>query len=135
MTDLAGSTTAPLRLQAKSTADTTPPKLTLIAPRSQRLRAGKGVAVRASCDEACSLLATGRVTIPTRLVFELTPARASLAGGGGTRLMLRFRKATQRRFLRLLTGARRARAMHRVRAVDTAGNAVAARRVVAITRS
>jgi hypothetical protein len=51
MSDLAGSTTAPLSIQVRARADTTPPRLLLGGPQTQRLLAKKGIIVRAHCDE------------------------------------------------------------------------------------
>jgi hypothetical protein len=51
---------------------------------------------------------------------------------GWTTLRLRFTQMTQRRFDRLFTRTRRARATLAVRAVDAAGNPRAKKRAVAI---
>ena len=79
------------------------PKLTLGGASPQRLLDQHGITVTARCDKACSLAATGSVSIVgTRSVFGLTPARANLAAAGTARLTLRFTAAAQKRFRRLL---------------------------------
>jgi hypothetical protein len=137
MTDLAGSTTATLtiRVDAAPAADTTPPQLVLGGPASQRLLVKKAITVRASCDEPCSLTATGSVVIlGTRFVVGLKRATAELDEAGSVSLRLVFSPAAQSRLRRHWDAGERVRAKLTVRAVDEAGNASTSKRTVTVRR-
>jgi Tol biopolymer transport system component len=96
--------------------DTTPPNLDLSAKKRQRL--GKPVKVKASCDEACSVVAKGKVK-----PRKLKRAEAELAAGETEKLKLRPSKRVARRLKRL----DRAKARITATATDAAGNASTAK--------
>jgi len=111
------------------------PKLTLGGASTQRLLAQKGITVTARCDRACSLSATGSVSIlGTRYVFGLTRASANLAAAGKRALMLHCPAARQKRFRQLFKPGQRARAVITVKATDKAGNTTTSKRSVAVVR-
>lgn len=107
--------------------DTTPPDLSLSGKRKQRL--GKPVKVKVACDEACSIVAKGKVTpegaksLPETL--KLRPARTELAAGELKTLELKLSKKAARK---LTHGAERAVARISVKATDAAGNEARATR-------
>ena len=115
---------------APDARDRTPPRLSLgTAPRRVSATA-RAIVLRASCDEACALTATGRVQyrVGRRLrTAALTPARATTAGGRAVSLSVRL----PRRAVALARAALRARraptAVIRVSALDLAGNGAPAR--------
>jgi len=110
------------------------PKLTLGGASTQRLLVQKGITVTARCDKACSLSATGSVTIRgTRYVLALTRASAKLAAGTRT-LRLHCPVAEQKRFRKLFKSGQQARAVITVRAKDKAGNTSTSKRTVVVQR-
>ncbi len=117
------------------TPDSTAPGLVLGGRLTQRLLVRKGITVRATCDEPCTLAATGSVAIlGTRSVFGLKRATGNLNAPGSSSLELGFGTAAQRRFRRLWAPGTKAEATIIVQAVDAAGNLTAARRTVMIRR-
>jgi Tol biopolymer transport system component len=101
---------------AQPGADTTPPNLQLSAKKRQRL--GKPVKVKASCDEACSVVAKAKVK-----PRKLKRAEAELAAGETEKLKLRPSKRVARGLRRL----DRAKARITATATDAARNAATAK--------
>jgi sugar lactone lactonase YvrE len=121
------------KVGGSTSAATAAPKLTLGAASPQRLLDQQAITVTARCGKACSLTATGSVTIVgTRSVFGLTPARASLAAAGAARLTLRFTAAAQKRFRQRLKRGQRAQATITVKATDKARHTRTLKRTVAV---
>jgi hypothetical protein len=128
MTDLTGTTTATLSIEINAVgvtaARTTPPRLGVSGRRRQLLVAHRRLAVRASCDEPCMIMASGSVRIAgTRTVIRLRPARGALAAPGSTTLALSLGRAAHSRLRHLLSRRvhRPALATIAVRATDAAG--------------
>jgi hypothetical protein len=78
--------------------------------------------VRATCDEPCTLRATGQIVIAGGPKLRLTQARATLTRAGGKTLVLRLSAAGKRRLAAASADGRGARASVSVRALDTAEN-------------
>ena len=113
--------------------DTTAPTLTLAVRSPQRALRQKSVIVRASCDEACRLSASGAIAIVgQRANLRLRPASARLSRPGGRTLRLALSPAGRRRLASLLGRGRRVRASVTVCARDQAGNASTAKRTAAV---
>jgi hypothetical protein len=115
--------------------DTTAPTLALAARSPQRALRQKGVIVRASCDEACSLSALGTIAIVgQKTSLPLRPASGRLFRPGRRALRLTLSRAGTRRLGRLLERGKRVRAKVTVHARDRAGNASNATRTAAVRR-
>jgi FG-GAP repeat len=115
--------------------DATAPTLTLVAPSPQRALGRKAIVVRASCNEACSLSASGTIAVGAQgTTLPLRPAARRLARAGRLTLRLGLSRSVARRLARVERGTRvTARVTVRVR--DRAGNAVAATRTTAVSVS
>jgi glucose/arabinose dehydrogenase len=109
-------------------ADATPPGLALSRSRRQRLVARKGIAVAATCSEACALTADAHVRVRVRsgtrrYGFEraarLAPARER------TRFVLRLAKTMRRAVAKRLARGERPLVRVSVVARDPAGNETA----------
>ncbi len=112
-----------------------PPRLTLRVAPGQRLLTQHGIRVIASCDIACSLTATGTVTIARiRRAVALRPARGTLSGAGTRTLLIRLPPAALKRLARALRPGARARAAIAVRAAGPSGDIATARLTVAVRR-
>ena len=121
-------------------ADTIPPALKLSGKSAQEL--DRTVRVRASCDEACDLEASGDAFVRSganargvprskTVRVRLKPASASLAAGENGTLVLRLSKKRLGRLERALKASRsNASAKVRVIASDGAGNEDVAKRTV-----
>jgi hypothetical protein len=106
--------------------------LTLDGAPSQPLLAQRGINVTAMCDRACSLSATGTVTIiGTKYVFALARASAKLAAGT-RKLILHCSAAERKRLRHLLKPGQRARAVISVKATDKAGSTTTSKRTVTV---
>jgi DNA-binding beta-propeller fold protein YncE len=114
---------------SSSTVDAKPPKLKLSGAKTQEL--GKPVKVKVSCDEACSVKATGKLTVSgspenAKKPLKLKPAKAKLAAGQRKTLKLKLsgkaRKAAK--------AAAKGKAKLTVTATDDAGNGAKAKRNV-----
>jgi hypothetical protein len=105
--------------------------LSLLVTRPQRaLRTGV-LRIRARCDEACSVRASGRVLLARARARAASAGRpllvrtrrATLRAGARTTLRLAIARSTRRRIARALRRPRRtATATLTVRATDAAGN-------------
>jgi hypothetical protein len=67
-------------LDLRAGAETTPPKLVLGGSRSQHVVRQRGVIVTASCNEACTLKASGAITV-LEATIPLRPAATNLPSG------------------------------------------------------
>ena len=115
--------------------DTTSPTLALTARSPQRVLTQKGVILSASCDEACTLKASGTIAIlGQRTRLPLRPASGTLDAPGRQTLKLGLSSSAQKRLSSLFRQGRRASATVSVRAVDKAGNASTAKRTVSARR-
>ena len=115
--------------------DTTAPSLALTARSPQRVLTQKGVILSASCDEACTLKASGTIAIlGQRTRFPLRPASGTLDAPGRQTLKLGLSSSAQKRLSSLFGQGRRASASVTVRGVDRAGNASTAKQTVAVRR-
>jgi hypothetical protein len=100
--------------------DTTAPKLTLNAKGKQEL--GKPLKVKATCDEPCELLATGKLKLAgVRKAAKLKSARARAEANTTKTLKLALSKQAKRALK--ASGAQRGKATITVVATDAAGNA------------
>jgi hypothetical protein len=108
------------------------PALRLRGPVAQDVVAQRAVLVTASCpQEACTLTATGRVTLPgTARPVSLTPATRRVAAGATAQLRLKAGLALRRAARRAQRRGRRIRATIAVTAIDAAGNRTRATRTV-----
>ncbi|HET9322326.1 MAG TPA: integrin alpha [Gaiellaceae bacterium] len=115
--------------------DITAPALRVAVRSPQRALEQKGVIVRASCNEACRLKASGAISIVGQgTSVSLRPAAGRLGGPGRRMLRLALSAAGATRLARLLDRGRRVRASVTVRARDAAGNMSIARRTAALRR-
>jgi hypothetical protein len=123
------------------TVDTTAPKLRLRGAKKQR-NPGRLV-VKARCvDEACTLRATGRITVKilkkngkVRKTKTLKLRRAKASGAPGRRVKLKVKlNRRAKKLVRKSFRRRAAKATVRVRAADSAGNASFAKRKVKLVR-
>jgi FG-GAP repeat len=120
MHDLAGAVSAPLVV---TVADATAPRLTLRASSPQRALRQKRILVRVRCNEACTLRATGSITIRgVRAVIPLRAAAANRASTRERRLALALTKAARKRLAGFLAKGRKAKAIVSIQARDRAGN-------------
>jgi subtilisin family serine protease len=142
--DAAGNTD-PSPATRSFTVDTIPPVLKLSGQKAQRL--GRAVKVRAACNEACRVGATGTVLVrpgakgsalrgrgvPLRV--RLKPASAALGAGENKTLKLKLSGKKRKRVKRALE-ARGAKAKARLKAAaaDAAGNEATAKRTVKLKR-
>jgi glucose/arabinose dehydrogenase len=104
-------------------SDTTRPELSLRAARRQRLR--RFITIFASCDEACSLRASGVLRFPRG--GRLTPRPLIAATGSGlpqtqVRMRLKLRNKLLRRARRAIRHGVKVRARASVTATDPSGN-------------
>jgi hypothetical protein len=97
--------------------------VTNVRGKAQRVGVLGRVSVRLSCDELCTVSATGRVSFgSTRLA--LRSRRATLAAGATVRVDLGLASSKRRSVARALRAGRVVRARVSLRVVDAAGNAV-----------
>jgi FG-GAP repeat len=115
--------------------DAKAPALRLAARTPQRPLRQKGVFVRASCDEACALHATGTIGVAGKgPTLGLRAASARLIAPGRRTLRLALPRAGARRLALLLARGPRVGVTVRVRARDRAGNTTTASRTAAVRR-
>jgi FG-GAP repeat/Putative Ig domain len=129
MRDLAGSARAMLTI---TVTDRKAPRLGLGGPTVQSVLRGRTVTVRASCNEPCSLRASGTIRALGVGPIHVGPARAKLEAPGVTTVRLALSASGLRRLTALLTQGGRASATVSVRAVDRAGNASTAKRTIVL---
>jgi len=108
--------------------DTTRPIITLAGSTSQKL--ASSIVVAASCDEACSLTASGKVMT----TLSLKPTSLSLAPNVKGGLKLRLSSRQRKKISRALRAKRKASAVVTVTAKDAAGNAVTVKREIKLKR-
>ena len=121
--------------------DTAAPGLRLRGPKKQG--SPKRILVKATCvDEACSLRATGRVKVkilrPNGKVrktrkLKLETQTRSVVAGKTVRLRVKLNRKAKK-LVRRSFRRKAARAVVKVRATDSAGNATSARRKVKVVR-
>jgi hypothetical protein len=140
MSDLVGTVTAPLAIRIDPAPITTPAaparalRLAVGGRRRQRLLRQGAVRVSASCDEPCTLSASGTVRVGGRAVVGLRHSFAVLAAGATTTLTLDVPRAARRRLIRLLTPGRRGVITVTVRARDAAGQATTSTFTITVQR-
>ena len=115
-------------------SDTTPPRLVLRVARSQRVVRQRGVTVTASCNEPCTLRASGTITVGEATRMKLVSASAKLAASGRRTLTLGLPAKGLVQVERALRRGELASATIRVRAADAAGNVSTAKRSVVVRR-
>jgi glucose/arabinose dehydrogenase len=101
--------------------DVTKPKLSVRAPRRQRVLRHHGAIVYAKCSERCTLAAGGRLLIGHRKL-ALRRVRAHRAAHRRARLLVRVGPRGRRLLRRALRHHRHPRVVLRLRATDAAGN-------------
>ncbi|HEU0304597.1 MAG TPA: integrin alpha [Gaiellaceae bacterium] len=113
-----------------------PPKLAVVAKSPQAVVRQKGITVRASCDETCTLRATGTIVAASqRARLPLRAASGRLADRGQRTLKLGLPPAGLSRLQTLLAGMGRIEATLTVRAIDDDGNGSVATRKILVRRS
>jgi hypothetical protein len=118
-----------------SSADRFAPEIGLTARARQSVGKQKGVIVKASCDEACTLTVSGTITIAgQRAKVRLKRASGRLNSPGRKAFKLALSRSAARRVARLVARGKTVRAVVSARAVDPAGNAGRARRTFALKR-
>ena len=108
---------------AQATRDTKRPTLSLEVTRRQRLR--RFVTIFASCDEPCTLHASGRIGLPGATAsrsLRLIPATGSGQAGHRLRLRLKLRRKVLRQAKQARQGGAKVRARLKVKATDRSGN-------------
>jgi hypothetical protein len=116
-----------------SIGDRTAPRLRLRARSRQRALRRRAVIVSASCNESCSLTASGTVRIAgQRGRPKLEQVRRRLAARAQAILRLRPSRAARGAMRRALRRDRKVTATISIRARDSAGNTRSARRVIRI---
>jgi 6-phosphogluconolactonase (cycloisomerase 2 family) len=128
-------------------ADTTPPRLTLVGKKKQKL--GTTVSVGAVCDEACTATASGRVVViggsrahghrrskraAARHSFRLTPKSVQLAAGAAGTLKLKLTRALRRAATKALRSGGSVAVTLSITATDGSGNATTATRQIRLVR-
>jgi hypothetical protein len=113
-------------------ADTTAPKLTLAAKRTQRALKTKRLLLSARCDEQCKLAVVARVRVGTKKVV-LGRAKATTTPGRAAKMKIRLSRKALARLRRAMKGGK-ARVVLSVKAADTAGNRAAGSRKVTAKR-
>jgi hypothetical protein len=115
--------------------DTVPPDLVVAGRSSQRALHQRGILVSASCDEACTVEASGALTIRgQRRKLALQPSSSASVAAAPKRLRLGFDANTRRRLAAALEQRLSVRATVAVRAVDRAGNASRVQRTITVKR-
>jgi FG-GAP repeat len=109
--------------------DQRPPKLVMTAASPQRVLRRKALTIRAFCDEACSLRASGAISN-----VSLRVAEARLSRAGGKALKLLVSRAGLMRLAELLKEGGRVEATVTLRAVDADGNLTLATARVLVRR-
>jgi hypothetical protein len=102
--------------------DRTPPVVTVVRGKAQRVGRLGRVSVRMRCDELCAVSATGRVVFGSARL-ALRRARVTLAAGAAVRVDLGLASSKRRSVARALRAGRVVRARVSLLAVDAAGNA------------
>jgi Tol biopolymer transport system component len=111
------------------------PEIGLAARPRQPVGKQKGVIVKVSCDEACTLRASGTITIAgQRAKVRLKRASGRLNGPGRKVVKLALSRSAAQRVARLIAQGKSARAVISARAVDLAGNAGTAKRTFTLRR-
>jgi FG-GAP repeat len=115
--------------------DTTAPTLAVYARSPQRALRQNGILVRAACDEACSLSASGTIGIAGQATgVRLRPLTDQRVRRGRPTLRLALSASGRRRLARLLARGQSVSARVVVRARDRAENTSSATRTVAVRR-
>jgi Tol biopolymer transport system component len=123
------------KLAYASALDRAAPEIGLAARKNQSVRKQRGVIVKAFCDEACTLTASGTITIAgQRAKVRLKRASGRLDAPGSKTFKLGLSSSAARRVARLIARGKSARAVISARAVDPAGNAGRAKRTVTLRR-
>jgi FG-GAP repeat len=112
--------------------DLTVPVLKVTARFAQRVLRTGGVLVTASCNEACTLTASGAVGAPRGIPLPHVSVQVRSAGRRAIRLTLP--PASRARLADLLSTADQVTATVTVRAVDKAGNATVTRNTITVVR-
>ena len=126
--------------------DNDAPKAKLSGPKSQR--AGATVKLKVRCDEACSVVASGKVVArgvgssradgagaARKATYKLKKAKASLRAGKKKRLKLKLKRRSDKRKLpRAVQGGAKAKAKLKVVATDETGNKGKAKRTVKLKK-
>jgi hypothetical protein len=121
--------------QPPPAADTTPPEVLVSRRRVQRILRQRGVVVGVACNEPCTVVAGGTISVPgAARVFRLRRATRTLAAGARARIKVRITKRTRRALRRALARRRRVRARVTVRATDANNNARSVRKTVRARR-
>jgi Glucose / Sorbosone dehydrogenase len=117
------------------TVDTLAPEVVVSRRRVQRILRQRGVVIGVACNEACTVVAGGTISVPgAARVFRLRRATRTLAAGVRARIKVRITNRTRRPLRRALIRGRRVRARVNVRATDLAGNARSNRKTVRARR-
>ncbi len=115
--------------------DQRPPRLAVTARSPQRVLAQKGVTLRASCDESCSMRATGAISVAKpRVRLPLLAAEARLSRPGQKVLKLALSTAARTRLAEVLQGSGQVQATVTLRALDADRNTSIATAKVAVRR-
>ena len=110
------------------------PKLTFSARSSQRVLRQKAVFAGGSCDQACTISAKGRLSVPgASAVYKLRPASRKLAAAGSAKLKLRLPKKTLAKLRSALKAHRKPRVTVTVNATGAGGAAKALKRKIRVT--
>jgi Calx-beta domain len=112
--------------------DTTAPRLTLAAKRTQRALKAKLLALSARCNEQCKLAAVAKVRIGTKN-FVLGRAKATAPPGRTAKMKLKLSKKTLVKLHKAMKRGK-AKVVLSVSAADAAGNKAAASRRVTVKR-
>jgi FG-GAP repeat len=115
--------------------DQRPPRLAVKARSPQRVLAQKGVTLRASCDESCSMRATGAISVAKpRVRLPLLAAEARLSRAGQKVLKLALSTPARARLAEVLKGSRQVQATVTLRALDVDRNTSIATAKVVVRR-
>jgi hypothetical protein len=116
--------------------DTRRPRLSLSVRGRQRVLRQRGVILRASSDEAGTLVGKGTVTVPSRLarVLKLSPAGLKVSANRMGTVKLRLSRRSLRAVKRAFGKRRTLTARVSMTAFDEAGNYTTARRRIKLRR-
>jgi hypothetical protein len=116
------------------TTTVAPPRLSVSIRRTQQVLKSGSLQASAACDEACTIVATGSVSVPgAARAYKLVPARGSLTAAGKAKLRLRLPKTARKPLRSALKARRKLFAPIVIQATGSSGKGAPVKRKVRIT--
>lgn len=115
------------------TTTVAPPRVSVSIRSPQPVLKRGSVQASAACDEACTIVATGSVSVPgVAHAYKLVPARGSLMGAGKARLRLRLPRTARKPLRSALSAHRKAFARIVIQAAGPGGKGAPVKRKIRI---